>query len=93
MLCEGFFVDNLTDRADFATIESRQSLGVAYAHGVLDYLGIAIKPVDKPVQEKPEGGQVLYTVQVGAFSNKRYADAYCKELQGKGIQAFVAQKK
>lgn len=37
--------------------------------------------------------QVIYTVQVGAFANKQYADAYCKELQGKGIQAFVTQKK
>ena len=93
VLCEGFFVDNLTDRADFTTTESRQVLGVAYAHGVLDYLGIEINPVDKPAPEEPEGVQVIYTVQVGAFANKQYADAYCKELQGKGIQAFVTKKK
>lgn len=93
VLCEGFFVDNVKDRADFATIANQQALGVAYAHGVLDYLGIEINPVDKPAPEEPEGVQVIYTVQVGAFANKQYADAYCKELQGKGIQAFVTQKK
>lgn len=48
VLCEGFFVDNATDRADFATTAAQQAMGVAYAHGVMDYLGIAVKPVDKP---------------------------------------------
>lgn len=93
VLCEGFFVDNATDRADFATTAAQQAMGVAYAHGVMDYLGIAVKPVDKPAPEEPEEVQVLYTVQVGAFANELYADAYCKELQDKGIQAFVTKKK
>ena len=48
VLCEGFFLDNLTDRADFTTKASQQALGVAYAHGVLDYLGIEVLPADKP---------------------------------------------
>ena len=89
VLCEGFFVDNVTDRADFATTASQQALGVAYAHGVLDYLGITVKATE----DKPAPSGVMYTVQVGAFANKQYADAYAKELQGKGIQAFVTVKK
>lgn len=89
VLCEGFFVDNVKDRSDFATTAAQQALGVAYAHGVLDYLGITVKPSE----DKPAPSGVMYTVQVGAFANKQYADAYAKELQGKGIQAFVTVKK
>lgn len=48
VLCEGFFLDNLTDRADFTTTAAQQAMGVAYAHGVLDYLGMEVLPVDKP---------------------------------------------
>lgn len=48
VLCEGFFVDNPTDRKDFTATAAQQAMGVAYAHGVLDYLGIEVLPVDKP---------------------------------------------
>ena len=88
VLCEGFFVDSVKDRADFATAAAQQSLGVAYAHGVLDYLGIAVKPVET----KPQPAEVKYTVQVGAFASKENAAAYAKSLNDQGIQAFVAEK-
>ena len=55
VLCEGFFLDNLTDRADFTTTASQQAMGVAYAHGVLDYLGMEVLPADKP---SPETGVI-----------------------------------
>ena len=42
VLLEGFFVDT-ADAADFDSTAEQQALGRAYAHGVLDYLGI---PVD-----------------------------------------------
>lgn len=48
VLCEGFFVDNPTDRKDFTATAAQQAMGVAYAHGVLDYLGMEVLPVDKP---------------------------------------------
>ena len=86
VLCEGFFVDNATDRLDFDTAAEQQNFGKAYAHGVLDYLGIAIKEQEQPAKK------VLYTVQVGAFSTRERADAYVKELNAKGIKAFVTTK-
>lgn len=55
-----------------------------YAWGVLDYLGIAIKPqVDKPagkpVEQPQADKKLLYTVQVGAFASaKSAADLYAK---------------
>ena len=84
VLCEGFFVDNATDSRDYNTAAKQQAFGRVYAWGVLDYLGIAIKPqVDKPAGkpvEQPQADKnLLYTVQVGAFASaKSAADLYAK---------------
>lgn len=84
VLCEGFFVDNATDSRDYNTAAKQQAFGRVYAWGVLDYLGIAIKPqVDKPagkpVEQPQAGKKLLYTVQVGAFASaKSAADLYAK---------------
>lgn len=84
VLCEGFFVDNATDSRDYNTAAKQQAFGRVYAWGVLDYLGIAIKPqVDKPAGkpvEQPQADKnLLYTVQVGAFASaKSTADLYAK---------------
>ena len=89
VLCEGFFLDNAKDRADFDTAAKQRALGVAYAHGVLDYLGITIKAAE----DKPAASGVMYTVQVGAYRSKANADAYANQLRAKGIDAFVTLKK
>ena len=84
VLCEGFCVDNATDSRDYNTAAKQQAFGRVYAWGVLDYLGIAIKPqVDKPAGkpvEQPQADKnLLYTVQVGAFASaKSAADLYAK---------------
>lgn len=84
VLCEGFFVDNATDSRDYNTAAKQQAFGRVYAWGVLDYLGIAIKPqVDKPagkpVEQPQADKKLLYTVQVGAFASaKSAADLYTK---------------
>lgn len=41
VLCEGFFVDS-GDAEDFDTAAKQQTLGAAYAEGILNYLGIPI---------------------------------------------------
>lgn len=43
VLTEGFFIDNTIDRASYDTEEELKALGVVYAHGVLDYLGITVE--------------------------------------------------
>lgn len=84
VLCEGFFVDNATDSRDYNTAAKQQAFGRVYAWGVLDYLGIAIKPqVDKPagkpVEQPQADKKLMYTVQVGAFASaKSAADLYAK---------------
>ena len=84
VLCEGFFVDNLADSNDYNTAAKQQAFGRAYAWGVLDYLGIAVKPqtdkpAGKPVEQPQADKKLLYTVQVGAFASaKSAADLYAK---------------
>ena len=78
VLCEGFFVDNAKDRSDFATEAAQQALGVAYAHGVLDYLGIAVKPVeDKPAPEPGPNNQSIHWDDLRAL------------LEAKGIETIT----
>lgn len=82
VLTEGFFIDNAIDRVSYDTEEELKALGVVYAHGVLDYLGIA-------VEEQP----VLYRVQVGAFRYKSNAESYKKELESKGYHPYIIEVK
>ena len=77
VLCEGFFVDSPKDRADFATADAQQALGVAYAHGVLDYLGIAVKPVDKPSSEPEPNNPAIHWDELRAL------------LEARGIESII----
>lgn len=84
VLCEGFFVDNATDSRDYNTAAKQQAFGRVYAWGVLDYLGIAVKPqTDKPVDKLPDN-PLPYTVQVGAFVSVQNAQRLADQLKERG---------
>lgn len=51
VLLEGFFVDT-EDAYDFDTTEKQHGLGKAYAHGILDYLGIDIQNEEEDIMYK-----------------------------------------
>lgn len=102
VLCEGFFVDNVKDRTDFSSVAEQRALGVAYAHGVLDYLGIKVIADNglQPDTDSPstDGGK-MYAVQVGAWGNKSLAEDFCKQLNSKNfevkgvkLKGFVVEK-
>lgn len=87
VLLEGFFVDGLTDRKGYDTEAEQKAMGVAYAHGVLDYLGIAVKATSG--NTVTSSGKV-YRVQVGAFSEKANAEAMLKKVKAAGFKdAFI----
>lgn len=93
VLCEGFFVDNLADSADYNTETKQKAYGRVYALGVLDYLGIKenpqtdAQPPHTTPQDKPES--LPYTVQVGAFSSIVNATALKNKLSDMGYFAFI----
>ena len=93
VLCEGFFVDNAADSADYNTTAEQKAYGKVYALGVLDYLGIkenpqtGAQPPQTTPQDKPES--LPYTVQVGAFSSIVNATALKNKLSDMGYFAFI----
>lgn len=85
VLCEGFFVDNETDRKFYKDREALLNLGKAYAHGVLSYLGIKLNP--------DTGSDVIYRVQTGAFTKKENAEAYAEMLEAAGYPTIIKEEK
>ena len=73
-------------------IDNTEVIGETIAKGICSYLGVRFKAAaSKPAA----GGNVIYRVQVGAFSVKANADAYLKEVQKVFPAAFItkAEKK
>lgn len=69
-------------------IENPQTVGEAIAEGVCDGYGVKYVP---PEPIKPD---VFYRVQVGAFSDKKNAEAYLKKVQDAGFKdAFIVEVK
>lgn len=84
VLCEGFFVDNETDREFYKDRAALLNLGKAYAHGVLSYLGIKLNP--------DTGTDVIYRVQTGAFAKKENAEAYAEMLEAAGYPTIIKEE-
>lgn len=74
VLVESFFIDNKNDKTIGDTEAKQKALGVAYAKGILEYLGITNK---------------IYHVQVGAFTDKSNAEAMKKKLESAGFKAII----
>ncbi len=85
-LVESFFVDNDIDNDIGDTIEEQKAFGVAYANAILEYLGIERIEPEKKTEEN-----VLYKVQVGAFSVKANADALAEKLKALGYPTYVVK--
>lgn len=80
VIVEGFFVDS-ADALDFVTAEKQKALGVAYAKGVLEYLGIpyraAVFDVYKDIVQQRFGFDVNTMAYLSAY---RYAEELMKRL-------------
>ena len=63
-------------------VENTTAIGEVIAHGICDHAGVEYKQVE-PNAEK------LYRVQVGAFRNRKYAEALRNELKENGYDAFI----
>lgn len=91
VICEGVFVDNQADAAQADTDEKCRIFGEAYARGILKTLGITIPTEPEKAEQssgKLEEGK-LYYVQVGAFKDKKNAEALATELNGKGYSVVI----
>ena len=67
-------------------INNTDKIGEAIARGICDYYGVAF------YDEKPSE-DVLYCVQVGAFSIKENAEKYLEKIKAAGFDGFITEKK
>ncbi len=94
LYCECEFHDTKTG-SDFI-IKNTTAIGEAIAKGICDYYGVK---TDKTTAKKTDDAtktdsknDSLYTVQVGAFAEKKYAEDYVEKLKKAGFDAFIIKK-
>ena len=85
ILTECCFIDNESDFKFVDTAKEQKAMGEAIAKGICEYLGV------KFVKEQPKSTDI-YTVQVGAYSDKENALKMQKKLKNKGFEAIVVKK-
>lgn len=90
VIVEGVFVDNQTDLAIADSKQKQQAFGRAYGKGILKTLGLS--EVTSPPSQKTDDS-ALYLVQLGAFKNRKNAEALVKELKVKGYQAIIKEQR
>ncbi|MEE1503136.1 MAG: SPOR domain-containing protein, partial [Acutalibacteraceae bacterium] len=88
--CECEFHDT-KEGSDFIRKNTKE-IGEAIAKGICDYYGVSTE--EKKTETKKENNasskdETLYTVQVGAFSNKKNAESYIKELKKAGFDGII----
>lgn len=88
VLNEGAFVDNKKDIQDWNDDAELKKLGIAYAKAAAEFLDLPKKIVE-PVQ--PTAPDVLYRVQVGAYSKEENAKAMQKKLAAAGFDGFIVK--
>ena len=84
--CECEFHDT-KEGSDFI-IKNTKLIGETIAKGICDYYGISVADNTKTDENK----KTLYTVQVGAFSNKNNAEKYVEQLKKAGFDAIIVSK-
>jgi len=83
VIVECAFVDS-SDIALIDTEPERVKMGEAIARGILKTLGIAYKAENKPAE-----ASTLYKVQVGAYKDKKNAEAEVARLKRAGFDAII----
>jgi N-acetylmuramoyl-L-alanine amidase len=83
VLCEGAFIDNKADVQIISSIEKQRAFGVAYARGILDYLGIAWRPDKAPT--------VGYSVQEGFYTKIENAKSAMEQAKKEGRSVILVE--
>ncbi len=89
--CECEFHDT-KEGSDFIR-KNTKAIGEAIAKGICDYYGISTE--EKAQAEKNNASskdKALYSVQVGAFSNKKNAESYIDKLKKAGFDGFIVKR-
>lgn len=88
VLNEGAFVDNQKDIQDWNDNAELKKMGEAYAKAAAEFLGL-----EKKAAPDPTTSNILYRVQVGAYSVKANAEAMRNKLKADGYDAVIVEVK
>ena len=84
VIVECAFIDNAKDIQIIDTEAERKAMGIALAKGILKTLGIE--------NEEQDTAKPIYRVQVGAFRNRAYAEAYLDQIKEAGfLDAYIVE--
>lgn len=89
VLVECAFIDNKTDVQIIDTLEERQKMGKAIARGVLATLGV--KYIPEPEVDNNAEKNIMYRVQVGAYSKEANAKKQLEKLKADGYNAIIVK--
>ena len=88
VLVECAFIDNKTDVQIIDTLDERQKMGKAIGRGILTTLGIKYIPEPEAAANTKE---ILYRVQVGAYSKESNAKKQLEKLKADGYNAIIVK--
>jgi len=97
--CELGFMDNPDDFVQFNTAARQRNFAVAYAKGIVKFLGISWKSETNPASGSvgasgssgvsARAGETIFRVVAGSFSDRKNAENRINELRACGIESFV----
>lgn len=85
VLVEGGFMDGKEDYKYIITDKGQNAYAEAVAEGLIEFLNLKKKTVTKPA----ETAKKLYRVQVGAYSDKKNAEAQLTKLKKAGFDGYI----
>lgn len=89
ILCECGFMDNLEEAKLMLDENYQWTVAEAIGRGICAYLGVKYVPKPEPKKEEAASGDKLYKVQVGAFKERKNAEALLEQLKKAGFPGFI----
>jgi N-acetylmuramoyl-L-alanine amidase len=87
VLNEGAFVDNQKDIQDWSDDAELKKLGEAYAKAAAEFLKLP-----KKVVQNPKKYYVRYTMNIGAFPDKKNAESLAVALKSAGADVSISEE-
>lgn len=88
ILTENLFIDNPNDNNLLKEESFIDNVAQGHVNGFAKAFGLKKKPA--PVPEPKDEKKTIYRVQVGAYADKKNADALAAELKKKGYSPIIA---
>lgn len=89
ILTENLFIDNQNDNKLLKQDDFIDKIALGHVNGLVKAFGLKQKP--KPVEPKKDEKKTIYRVQIGAYSDRKNAEALVEELKKKGYAPIISE--